>query len=69
LILNRKKLEQEIANYTFSDYFKSKISTENLVELFEYHYKREFINYKLKMDDNLNVDDLNQTIHQFANFI
>ncbi|RKZ47166.1 MAG: hypothetical protein DRR16_26150 [Candidatus Parabeggiatoa sp. nov. 3] len=68
MILNRKKLEQEIANYTFSDYFKSKISTENLVEFFEYHYKREFINYKLKVDENLNVDDLNQTIHQATKF-
>ncbi|MDM8566180.1 hypothetical protein QUF74_11080 [Candidatus Halobeggiatoa sp. HSG11] len=68
MILNRKKLEQEIANYTFNDYFKSKISTENLVEFFEYNYKREYVNYKLTIDENQNIDDLNQTIHQATQF-
>ncbi len=68
MILNRKQVEKEITNYSFSDYFKSNIHTESLIEVFDYKHKREFVKYNLKLDENLDIEDLKKTIKQASKF-
>ena len=68
MILNRQQLEKEIANYTFSDYFKSHFHTEHLLEFFEYGYKTDFIQYQFNDDQLVEIDSLQKIIHQATTF-
>jgi len=44
MLFNKKILDLENGNYSFSDYFKMNIRTEDLVTFFGYHYELKAIN-------------------------
>ena len=46
MIFNKKILDLENANYSFSDYFKINIRAEDLAILFDYGYELKEIEFK-----------------------
>jgi len=41
---------------------------KGLIEIFDYKYQREFVKYNLKIDENLDIEDLKKTIQQASKF-